>query len=178
MRKRNVDTDGKMAGSYFQQLITGISFGVTSGSITALGMIVGLDSATSSKLVVVIALVVMAVADGLADACGLHLATESEMEGGKSRYSSKEIWLTTAFTFLATCGVILTYAIPISLFPLEIAVPIDVAWGMLLLIIFNFYIAKIGKKRPIKIILEHILLAVFVIIISYWIGDFLAKLIG
>jgi VIT1/CCC1 family predicted Fe2+/Mn2+ transporter len=163
-----------MARRYFHQLITGISFGLTSGTITALGMIVGLDSATSSKLVVVAGLVVMAVADGLADACGLHVAEESELDGGGPKHSQKEVWLTTAFTFFSVCGFILTFAIPILLFPLETAIPIDIAWGMFLLIVFNFHIAKIKGENPIKIILEHVLIAVVVIIISYWIGNLIA----
>ena len=44
---------------YSHQLITGISFGLTSAVITSLGLIVGLNSATSSKLAVVAGIVVL-----------------------------------------------------------------------------------------------------------------------
>jgi VIT1/CCC1 family predicted Fe2+/Mn2+ transporter len=176
--KRNADTeDDEMAQKYSHQLITGISFGITSGTITALGMLVGLESATSDPKVVVAGLVVMAVADGLADACGLHVAEESETDGGGgSKHTHKEVWLTTVITFLSVCGFILTFAIPVLLFQLETAVPLAIAWGMLLLIVFNLYVAKIKNERPIKIILEHILIATVVIVISYWIGDLIATL--
>lgn len=162
-----------------QQVLSAISFGITSGTITALGMLVGLDSATSDRFVIVAGLVVMAVADGLADACGWHLAEESEMKGEKSKFSQKEIWLTTIFTFLSVCGFILTFTIPLLLFQqLGTGILVAVAWGMLLLVIFNFYIARMKKESPMKIILEHLLIAMLVIIVSYWIGDFLAKLVG
>ncbi len=163
-----------MAQKYSHQLTTGISFGLTSGVITALGLIVGLHSATSSKLAVVAGIIVMAIADGLADAVGFHMVEEAEVEKGKVKHTSKEIWLTTGITFLSVSGFILTFAIPVLLFPLETAVFLAIAWGMLLLIPLNFYIAKIRKEAPVKLILEHVLLALFVIIISYWVGDLIA----
>lgn len=163
-----------MAQRYSHQLTTGISFGLTSGVITSLGMIVGMDAATSSKLAVIAAIVVMAIADGLADAVGLHVVEEAEVENGKVKHTAKEIWLTTFFTFLSVSGFILTFAIPLLLFPLKTAIFIAIAWGVLLLIILNFHIAKIRKENPIKIISEHVLIALFVIIISYWVGSLIA----
>ena len=64
--------------------------------------------------------------------------------------------------------------IPILLFPLENATFVAIAWGMLLLILLNFYIAKTKKENPVKLIAEHILLATFVIIVSYVVGDLVA----
>lgn len=163
-----------MTQKYSHQLITGISFGLTSAVITSLGMIVGLYSATSSKLAVVAGIIIMAIADGLSDATGLHMAEEAEVEKGKAKHTPKEIWLTTLFTFLSVCGFSLTFAVPILIFPLKIAVFLAIGWGILLLILLNFYTAKIKKESPIKLISEHILLALFVIIISYLIGNLIA----
>jgi len=163
-----------MTQKYSHQLITGISFGLTSAVITSLGMIVGLYSATSSKLAVVAGIIIMAIADGLSDAVGLHMAEEVEVEKGKAKHTPKEIWLTTLFTFLSVCGFSLTFAVPILIFPLKIAVFLAIGWGILLLILLNFYTAKIKKESPIKLISEHILLALFVIIISYLIGNLIA----
>ncbi|MCD6257576.1 hypothetical protein J7J45_05885 [Candidatus Aerophobetes bacterium] len=160
-----------MAKKYSHQLLTGISFGLTSAVITSLGMIVGLNSATSSRLAVGAGIIVMAVADGLADAMGLHLAEESEIENGKVKHTSKEVWLTTAVTFFSVSGFCSTFAIPILLFPMKLAVFLAISWGILLLVILNFYIARIKKERPLKLILQHILLAIFVIAISYEIGN-------
>ena len=156
---------------YFHQLITAVSFGSTSGIITALGMIVGLQSATSSKLAVVAGITVMAIADGLADAAGLHLSEESEIEGGKAKHTSREVWITTFLTFFSVCGFILTFAVPLLLFQLETAVLISVGWGLLLLVALNLYIAKIKNESPVKLVFEHILLALFVIVVSYLTGS-------
>ena len=163
-----------MPQKYSHQLITGISFGLTTAVITSLGMIVGMHSATSSKLAVVAGIVVMAIADGLSDAVSLHTAEEAEVEKGRGKHTPKEIWLTTFFTFLSASGFTLTFAIPILLFPFETAVFLAIAWGMLPLILLNFYIAKIRKENPIKLISEHILLAIFVIIVSHLVGNLIA----
>jgi VIT1/CCC1 family predicted Fe2+/Mn2+ transporter len=166
-----------MKQRYSHQLTTGVSFGLTSGVITALGMIVGLHSATSSRLAVVAGIIVMAIADGLADAAGLHLSEESEQEKGKAKHTAEEVWLTTIFTFLSVAGFILTFVIPILIFPLNIAIYVAIAWGMLLLIILNYNIAKGRKENPIKLICEHVFLALFVIVVSYGIGNLVARYI-
>lgn len=163
-----------MPQKYIHQLITGVSFGVTSGVITALGVIVGLHEATSSRLAVFAGIVVMAIADGLADAAGFHIVEEAEFENGKAKHSTKEIWMTTFYTFLAVCGFILTFAIPILILELKNAIFVDIAWGFLLLILLNYYIAKVKKEDPVKLIFGHVLLAVFVVIVSYVVGDLIA----
>ncbi|MFA4934906.1 MAG: hypothetical protein WC568_03625 [Candidatus Methanoperedens sp.] len=163
-----------MAQKYSHQFITGVSFGVTSGVITALGMIVGIHEATSSKLAVFASIVVMAIADGMADAAGFHIVEEAEFENGKNKHTSREVWTTTLFTFLAVCGFILTFAIPILILELKTAIFVDIAWGFLLLILLNYYIAKFKKEDPVKLIFWHVLLAVFVVIISYITGYLIA----
>jgi len=77
-----------MNSKYPDQLVTGLSFGITSGVITALGMIVGLHEATSSRLAVFAGIVVMAIADGMADAAGFHVVEEAELENGKAKHSA------------------------------------------------------------------------------------------
>jgi high-affinity Fe2+/Pb2+ permease len=170
-----------MEHKFSHQIITGVSFGLTSGVITAIGLIMGLFmglyAATSSKTAVISGIIVMAVADGLADAAGLHTSEEAETEKGKVKHTSKETWRTAIFTFLSVSGFILTFAVPLLLFPIETAVYIDIAWGLMLLILLNFQIAKITNRNPAKLISEHIILALFVIVVSNWIGTTIAKFI-
>lgn len=163
-----------MAKEYSHQLVTSISFGVTSGVITALGMIVGLHEATSSRLAVFAGIVVMAIADGLADAAGFHVVEEAEMENGKPKHDSTEIWMTTLFTFLAVCGFILTFAIPILIFELGLAILVDIIWGFLLIIVLNIYVARAKKESVAGLVLGHVFLASFVVVISYFAGKLIA----
>jgi len=160
------------------QAITELVFGLTTAVITSRGMVVGLSAATSSKLAVVAGIVIMAIADGLSDAISLHAAEEAEVEKAKAKHTPKEIWLTTFFAFLSVSGFTLTFVIPILIFPIPTAIFVAIFWGIFLLICLNLYIAKIRKEKPIKLILEHIFLAVFVVIISHLIGSQIPKIIG
>ena len=56
----------------------GFSFGLTSGVITTLGLMVGLHSSTHSKLVVIGGILTIAIADALSDSMGVHIAVESQ----------------------------------------------------------------------------------------------------
>lgn len=167
-----------MAKGYSHQVITAISFGLTTAVITSLGMIVGMHSATSSRLAVVAGIVIMAFADGLSDAVSLHTAEEAEVEEEESKHTSKEIWLTTLLAFISVSGFTLTFVIPILFLPSDIAIAVAIVWGMLLLVLLNLYIAKIRKENPMKLVLEHILLAVAVVIISYFVGNLTAVAFG
>lgn len=164
-----------MIRRYAHQLTTGISFGLTSGVITALGMIVGLNSATSSRLVVVAGIIIMAIADGLSDAAGVHISEESELEKGTDKHTQEEIWVATFFTFISKAISTLTFAVPFLFLPLQTAVFFAIGWGISLLIFLNFIIANFKKEKPIKLILEHVLLAVFVIIVSHNVGHLIAR---
>jgi len=74
----------------------GFSFGLTSGIITTLGLIVGLHSGTHSKLVILGGILIIAIADAFSDALGIHISEESE-----GKHTTKEIWESTIATFLA-----------------------------------------------------------------------------
>ena len=150
-------------------LKTGLSFGLTSGIITTLGLMVGLHSGTHSKLVVIGGILVIAIADAFSDAMGIHISEESEI-----KHSAKEIWSSTFFTFLFKFVFASTFIIPVLLFQLSIAIIISIIWGLSLLTIFSFYIAKEQKKRPSKVIFEHLVIAVVVIIITHYIGGWIS----
>ncbi len=153
------------------QLVIGVSFGLTSGVITALGMIAGMYSATYSKLAVVASIITMAIADGLADGAGQHMSEEAEIEQGTAKHSQREIWLTTLFTFVSVCGTILSFVPFFLIFPLKTAIFVGVGWGMLLLVAFNYMLARTKKENALVVITEHVALAVFVIVVSYFVGD-------
>jgi ABC-type uncharacterized transport system permease subunit len=56
----------------------GIGFGLTSGIITTLGLIVGLHSGTHSVNIIISGILIIAIADSFSDALGVHISEESE----------------------------------------------------------------------------------------------------
>lgn len=152
-------------------LKTGLSFGLTSGIITTLGLMVGLHSGTHSKLVVIGGILIIAIADAFSDALGIHVSEESE-----GKHNEKEIWLSTISTFFSKFIFALTFVVPVLLFQLSTAIVVSIIWGLLLLSIFSFKLAKEQKINPWKMILEHLAIALFVIVITHYLGDRLRSL--
>lgn len=149
----------------------GFSFGLTSGIITTLGLIVGLHSSTHSRLVVIGGILVIAIADALSDALGIHISEEAE-----NKHKTKEIWESTIATFLSKLFFALTFVIPVLLFPLTTAIIISVAWGLFLLTIFSYHIAKKQGVKPFIAIGEHLAIAIFVIIITQFLGGLIRNI--
>ena len=145
----------------------GFGFGMTSGVITTLGMIVGLHAGTGSKMVVLGGIFIIAIADALSDALGTHVSEESE-----GQHSNKEIWEATFATFGTKLIVALTFVIPVLLFSLTTAIWISIIWGLSLITIFSYFISrKEGVKSSAYVVFEHLLIAVFVVIATHYAGD-------
>ncbi|MFH1255920.1 MAG: VIT1/CCC1 transporter family protein [Candidatus Diapherotrites archaeon] len=155
-------------------LKTGFSFGLTSGIITTLGLIVGLHSGTHSEGAVLGGILVIAVADAFSDALGIHVSQESE-----NQHTAKEVWLSTIYTFLSKFIVALTFAVPILFFKdLNTAIIVSVLWGLSLLGLFSFLMARQRKENPWGAAAEHLVIAFAVIIATHFIGDFVGAAFG
>jgi VIT1/CCC1 family predicted Fe2+/Mn2+ transporter len=152
-----------------QSFKTGLSFGLTSGVITTLGLMIGLDSGTNSKQIVISGILIIAIADALSDALGIHISQESNSNKQQS------IWESTLATFLSKFLISLTFIIPILLFDLQLAIYLNLTWGLILLTILSFYIAKNQNEKPINVILEHLTITILVVITTYYIGLWLGN---
>lgn len=149
-------------------ILKGVGFGLTSGIITTLGLMVGLQSGTHSKTVIIGGVMVIALADAFSDALGIHISEEFKSK------NNRHIWISTLATFLSKLIFALTFIIPILLFSLTTAIIVSIIWGLSLIMLFSYYIAKKKKEKPLAIIVEHLAIAIMVIIISNFIGDWIA----
>lgn len=156
-----------------ESLKTGLSFGLTSGVITTLGLMVGLHSGTQSKLVVIGGILTIAVADALSDALGIHVAEE-----GENKHTNKEIWESTITTFLAKFICALVFIAPILIFELSTAIIISIVWGFLVVGYLSYKLAKTQRTATWKVIGEHLLILTAVIIITHYVGDWVAATFG
>jgi len=147
-------------------LKTGLGFGVTSGVITTLGLIVGLHSGTQSMVAIIGGIVTIAIADALSDSLGIHISKDFE-----NRYSKKEVWEATLTTLSSKFIVALTFMLPLFLLKMHTAIIINIIWGLLLLSFFSFYIAKQKNKKVWPVILEHLAIATLVILITQFVGS-------
>ena len=151
---------------------TGLSFGLTSGVITTLGLMVGLHSGTHSRTVVIGGIVTIAIADAMSDALGIHVSEESKNSG-----PTRQIWEATVATFVAKFVIAMTFVAPVVTRPLDQAIVISVIWGLLLLAVLSFFVARAQAIPPWKVIGEHLLIALCVVVITYAVGDWVQGLV-
>ncbi len=147
----------------------GLLFGLTSGVITTLGLMVGLYSGTSSKLAVLGGILTIAVADSMSDALGIHISEET------NNNDHSQVWEATIATFLTKFLFALTFVIPVLLFDLQKAIVVSIVWGLFTLIVINYKMAISKKENPWSLIFEHISIAALVIIITYFVGVWISS---
>lgn len=144
----------------------GFGFGITSGIITTLGLIVGLYSGTHSKLVILGAILTIAIADAASDAFGIHISEEVS----DKRIKDRELWESTASTFLFKFVFAIIFVIPFFLFELKSAIIFSVIFGIVLLSIFSYFISKQNGSNSFHVVLEHLIISILVITITYFVG--------
>ena len=152
---------------------TGLFFGATSGVITTIGLIVGLKSGTQSITAVLGGILVIAVADAMSDALGIHLAEEADPDT-----DHVHVWSATIMTFVTKFVFSISFAIPLLLLPLGPAVVVSVAWGLLVIVLLSYFLAKSQGESPLSIIGEHLFIAVLVLVLSHYIGVWVAATFG
>ena len=148
---------------------TGLSFGLTSGVITTVGLMVGLHSGTHSEVVVIGGVVTIAIADAFSDALGIHVSEESE-----NVHTGKEIWTATFATFAAKFLCALSFLVPLLIWDLSTAVWIGAAWGAFLLGVFSYWIALTQKRKPLPVVVEHLVIAAIVVVITHALGTWVS----
>jgi len=144
---------------------SGLNFGLTSGVITTLGLMVGLHAGTNSTLAVVGGVITIAIADSLSDALGVHIAKE-----GEKNTSEKEIWAATIMTFVAKFVMALTFIVPVLMLDLQTAIIASVAWGMLVLALLSYLVARQNGDNPVYVIGEHLFIAMVVTATTHYVG--------
>jgi len=151
-------------------LKTGVSFGLTSSIITTLGLMVGLNSATHSRSVVIGGIITIALADAFSDALGIHVSEEFD-----NTNSVHQVWAATIATFFTKLFFSLTFLVPAIFLHLSHAIIVSLIWGLSVLVVLSYCIAKTQGNNPWKVILEHVFIAMIVIAVTHflaaWISD-------
>lgn len=152
---------------------TGLYFGATSGVITTLGLITGLYAGTASLTAVLGGILVIAFADAMSDALGIHIAEEADPET-----DTAHVWAATLSTFATKFVFALSFAVPLLFMPLTPAVYTSVVWGMLVIILLSFLLARAQGVNPLPVVAEHVAIAGVVVVLSHFIGRWVGQAFG
>ena len=152
---------------------TGLFCGATSGVITTVGLIAGFKAGTHSVTAVLGGICVIAVADAMSDALGIHLAEEADPHA-----TTEHIWSATISTFITKFVFSISFAVPLLLLPLDQAVIVSVLWGMFVIVVLSYFLARAQEASPAAIIAEHLAIAIIVVILSHLIGEWVSRTYG
>ncbi len=105
----------------------------------------------------------------MSDALGIHLAEEADPHA-----TTQHVWAATVSTFLTKFVFTLSFAVPLLLLPLDQAVLASVAWGMLVIAVLSYFLARAQSSSPLAIIAEHLFIAILVVVLSHLIGTWVS----
>lgn len=152
----------------------GMGFGVTSAIITTMALVVGTHSATNLSHAVIAAILIIAFADSMADAFAIYTS-----ERGREGCTKGDAVTAMIAAFLTKFIFALTFIIPIVAFKnLHTAIIVDLSYGVILLIIFNYRLAKQKQEAVFNTIITHVGLAVLVVILSHYLGQLINNIFG
>jgi VIT1/CCC1 family predicted Fe2+/Mn2+ transporter len=159
--KEFLDSDGARTGLYF---------GATSGVITTLGLIAGLHAGTESLAAVLGGILVIAFADAMSDALGIHIAEEAD-----PNTDAAHVWSATVSTFTTKFIFALSFAVPLLVLPLTTAVMASVVWGVIVIAVLSFLLARAQGSSPLATVAEHLAIAAIVVVLSHFIGRWVGE---
>jgi VIT1/CCC1 family predicted Fe2+/Mn2+ transporter len=144
------------------------AFGATAAIMTSMALIVGLGSANSGRMSIIAGLLIIGVADNLSDTLGIHVHEECDVRGGSA-------FSLSASNYVTRLLVVLSFVLLVLVFPLEVARIVSLAWGVVVLSVLTFFIAKGRAVSPVKEILKHLLVAATVIVLSQIVGTLMTR---
>jgi len=148
------------------------SFGATSSTVTSLGIIFGLLTSGNPKADVIGSLLVIAVADNIADSLGIHIYRES------TAAKQENTRMFTISNFLTRFGITLTFVALFAFLPIDYAAISCTVIGVGILVFLSYLIGVQRKTSTLKEILIHLGIAVPVIVISHFLGQLIFSIFG
>lgn len=154
--------------------LKGLGFGLTSGIITTLGMMVGLSAGTHSRIAVIGGILVIAVGDALSDAMGMHISEESTGSGKNVR----DVWISTISTLFFKFIFASIFLVPVLLLSLETAIVVSVVGGLVFISVFSFIFARKNGEKPLHVVAEHLFITLLVVVLTHFVGVFVRNYFG
>ena len=151
----------------FMAALTQMSYGGTAAIVTSMGLIVGFDTARASQATLIGSLLLIAVADNLADSLAIHAYQESE------RLAARQAFHSTVTNFLARFLVAGSFVALVVALPLGRVMPAALVWGMGLLGVLTYFVARHRGVPPLIEVAKHLAVAVVVIVASRAIGTWI-----
>lgn len=150
----------------------GLYFGLTEGSITTIGIIIGMYASIPIKLAIIGSVLTASISDSFGDSIGMYYSEQAR----NSKKKTKDILNTIFGLVLSKVGISIIYLLPIIIFSeLKYGIITSIILSLIVLTKSFIYLSKKNKKNTKKFLLKNLFLICIVIIISFIIGSLLNK---
>jgi VIT1/CCC1 family predicted Fe2+/Mn2+ transporter len=96
-------------------------------------------------------------------------------EESKNTAPAFQVWESTIATFLAKFLIAMTFLLPVLVLPLDEAIVTSVVWGLSLLAVLSYFLARAQQIQAWKVIAEHVLIGICVVTITHFLGDWIRE---
>jgi VIT1/CCC1 family predicted Fe2+/Mn2+ transporter len=151
--------------------INKFSIGATAAITTSMGLIAGLAQGDGAKTSIITGLLIVAIADNISDSLGIHIYKESE---GASKHDINSF---TYGNFIARLFIAFTFVLIVLLLSSRAAFIVSSIWGLVLLAVLSYLIAKGKGTNPFLEIAWHLAVALMVIVGSQLLGSLILRMI-
>jgi len=149
----------------FQARKNNLFFGSTAAVITNLGIMTGFYGAANPKATIIAGILVVGIADNISDTLGIHIYQEAE--GVKN----KKVWLYSLGNYVSRLAVSLLFVLFVFFLPIPLALGYSLVIGLTLISLISLSIARHNRTNPALAIIEHLAVALLVIIVSRFLGN-------
>lgn len=146
------------------------SFGATSAVITGLAIIIGLSGMANSNITITAALLIFALADNISDSFGMHVYQRSRSMDGDRK--------ATIMNFFTRIAVTISFISFILLLPMGYAIAASISFGIAIIAIISYLIARDQKMDPYSAVARYVALAILVIIASFYLREIITHLVS
>ena len=146
---------------------SGMTFGIMDGVLAVLSILIGLGSVID-KYAIFSAMMIVGLADAMANAAGMRVSQETEVRTSKS-----QIFRSMLFAFMGTFSVVTLLAAPLVLLDMGAATIVSMILGMSLLCGLGVFVSlrrHYNREKMLRLIAEYVITGVFIIIVSHALG--------
>jgi hypothetical protein len=144
--------------------LTTMSYGGTAAIVTGMGLVVAFDAGTTAKATLIGSLLVVAIADNLADSLAIHVYQESE------NLEARDAFRSTVANYVTRLVIAVSFVTLALVVPARSLVPAVLAWGVALLCTLTYFVSRSRGASPGLEVVKHLAVAAVVIVVSRVIG--------
>ena len=154
------------------EFVQGSYFGIISGTITTIGLIMGLSAGTSSKLAIIVGILTIAISDTLSEAFGMYMSKKVVNIAN----NSKGPIITASGVVFAKFLISVSFLIPILMNNNIIkGRNISIAYAFIIIIAASSYLTKLRKEPLVQNVVKYIFITIIVISLTHYSGRAIAN---